>query len=88
MSPDLTPPTNIPQLPEIIVSNPAWSCEVLETPEAALEIKSTPGTLRVWRTQGTGPVFLKIGAKVLYVRRDLYAWLFARGKQQRTRTAA
>lgn len=88
MSLGLTPPPRIPKLPEIIVSNPAWSCEVLATPAAAREIKSTSGTLRVWRTQGIGPSFFKVGHRVYYIRRDLLEWLSAGGTRRSTRAVA
>lgn len=35
-------------------------------------------TLRKWRTQGGGPVFLKLGRAVRYDVADLDAWLTAR----------
>ena len=85
MSTDLT---SLPDFPDFLENNPAWFFEVLEPPEAAQEIKTTPGGLRVMRHRGTGPEFLKLGAKILYVRRDLYEWLLAGGKRRSTRAAA
>lgn len=32
-------------------------------------------TLAVWRSQGKGPIYLKIGRKVLYKEADVMAWL-------------
>ena len=85
MSTDLT---SLPDFPDFLENNPEWFFEVLEPPEAAREIKTTPGGLRVMRHRGTGPDFLKLGAKILYVRRDLYEWLLAGRKRRTTRGAA
>ena len=34
----------------------------------------TPKTLANWRSEGRGPVFVKIGGKVLYDLSDVEAW--------------
>lgn len=34
----------------------------------------SPGTLRNWRSKGSGPPFLKIGKSVLYPLEGLLAW--------------
>lgn len=39
------------------------------------------GTLVNWRTQGTGPRFVKVGARVGYRQSDLDAWLATRERQ-------
>ena len=85
MSTDLT---SLPDFSDFLENNPKWFFEVLEPPEAAREIKTSPGALRVMRHRGTGPEFLKLGAKILYVRRDLYEWLLAGGKRRSTQQAA
>ncbi|WP_454756887.1 helix-turn-helix transcriptional regulator [Cupriavidus campinensis] len=41
-------------------------------------------TLEIWRTQGRGPVFRKIGRAVRYAEADVLAWLDA---QTRTSTS-
>jgi hypothetical protein len=33
------------------------------------------GTLRLWRMQGSGPVYRKIGARVAYTEADLAAYI-------------
>ncbi|TXT26962.1 MAG: hypothetical protein FD131_3958 [Rhodocyclaceae bacterium] len=38
-------------------------------------------TLQVWRTQGQGPSFLKIGRYVRYDRETVMAWINARERQ-------
>ena len=45
------------------------------TPEEAAEfIGSTPGTLSTWRCLGKGPVYVKSGRSVRYLRSDLEAY--------------
>jgi hypothetical protein len=53
---------------------------MIETPllterEAAEFVRHAPGTLQNKRVNGDGPAFLKVGAKVLYRREDLLAWV-------------
>ena len=43
----------------------------------ALRILGTYQTLAHWRSAGTGPAYVKVGAKVFYTGRDLNAWLEA-----------
>ncbi|MFC4293551.1 helix-turn-helix transcriptional regulator [Novosphingobium tardum] len=51
---------------------------LLDTRQAAPRIGVTAGTLENWRTQGTGPRFIKTspgrGGKVLYDPADIEAW--------------
>ena len=47
------------------------------TEESAHYLRCHPVTLRKWRVEGTGPVFIKMGRRVLYRQRDLDAWLMA-----------
>lgn len=52
---------------------------MIETPlltelEAAEFLRHARGTLQNKRVSGTGPAYLKCGAKVLYRREDLLAW--------------
>lgn len=39
------------------------------------ELKNTPRTLALWRQRGIGPPWTKCGAKVLYERVAVLAWL-------------
>ncbi len=42
--------------------------------EAADFLGFTAGTLRVWRSQGKGPNYYKVGSTVRYEMDDLEAW--------------
>lgn len=52
----------------------AWG-RLLNTPETARQLKISGRTLEKYRYRGTGPVFLKIGGRVLYAQEDLDDWL-------------
>ena len=43
--------------------------------ELASEVRRTVATVRRWRVEGTGPVFLRIERAVRYSRVDLNQWL-------------
>ncbi len=47
---------------------------LLRTPEAARLLGLSPRTLEKHRTFGTGPVYRKIGGRVVYAIDDLHAW--------------
>lgn len=44
---------------------------LLSTREAALYLALSPRTLEKWRTRGTGPVYARVGRRVVYRREDL-----------------
>lgn len=46
----------------------------MTTYEAADFLGFTAGTLRVWRSQGKGPNYYKVGSAVRYEMDDLEAW--------------
>lgn len=46
----------------------------MTTYEAADFLGFTAGTLRVWRSQGKGPSYYKVGSTVRYEMDDLEAW--------------
>lgn len=50
--------------------NPSY----MTTYEAADFLGFTAGTLRVWRSQGKGPNYYKVGSMVRYEMDDLEAW--------------
>lgn len=52
--------------------------DLLKNKEAAEYIGVVPGTLPVWRHLGIGPIYLKIGRKVLYRKSDLDTYLESR----------
>jgi predicted DNA-binding transcriptional regulator AlpA len=47
---------------------------LLRTPEAATYVGLSPGTMEKHRTYGTGPVYRKLGNRVVYAIEDLDAW--------------
>ena len=53
------------------------SSEKMKNHEAAAYIGKSPSWLHKSRMTGTGPVYLKIGGAVRYLREDLDAWLDA-----------
>ena len=55
-------------------------------PEAviAAELGQFVKTLSVWRTQGRGPAFVKVGRKTFYRREDVAAWLGTRRRLPQT----
>ena len=47
--------------------------------EAARYVGVSPGVLRLWRAEGTGPTYFRAGSKLIrYLRRDLDGWIEAR----------
>lgn len=46
----------------------------LRTPEAARHLGLSGRTLEKHRTYGTGPIYRKIGGRVVYALADLQAW--------------
>lgn len=47
----------------------------LSTAQLAVRIGLAPITIAIWRHQGRGPRFCKLGSRVLYAERDVQAWL-------------
>jgi hypothetical protein len=43
--------------------------------DAAKELRQTTRTLRLWRQQGIGPAWVKIGRRVFYAEAALLAWI-------------
>lgn len=50
----------------------------LSSNDAAAYLGLTPKTLAVWRCQGTGPVFMKLGRYCFYRKVDLDQWMESR----------
>lgn len=46
----------------------------LKTPDAAVHLGLSPRTLEKHRCYGTGPVFRKLGGRIVYAIIDLDAW--------------
>lgn len=47
----------------------------VRTPEAARLLDLSPRTLEKHRSEGTGPVYHKLGGRVVYAVSDLHAWI-------------
>ena len=45
------------------------------TTDPELEIIATRGTMSQWRHRGEGPRYVRLGGRVLYLGRDINAWL-------------
>jgi hypothetical protein len=54
--------------------NPEILERLLSQDEVAARYQIQPDTVRFWRWSGTGPAWLKVGAKVMYRESDLLAW--------------
>lgn len=64
--------------PSVVVSLDGGA---LTTPLAAEYLGLSPATLETMRTRGGGPVFAKLGRRVVYERKDLDAWVSERKKR-------
>ena len=56
-------------------------CIYLTTREAAAHLGLSTRTLDRYRVSGDGPVFLKFGGRVRYLREDLYHWAKTRRRR-------
>ena len=65
------------------ITNGDIQARFLKTPDAALYVGLSPRTLEKHRTYGTGPVYHKLGGRVVYTVDDLEAWC-ARGIRRST----
>jgi predicted DNA-binding transcriptional regulator AlpA len=52
--------------------------KLLEEKELAERLQVSLGTLRTWRTDGTGPRFHRIGQMIRYAPSDVKDWLLSR----------
>ena len=55
--------------------------DLLTTQEAADLLRLKKTTLEIWRVQGKGPVFVKLGTRVLYERSALEEYATASRKR-------
>jgi excisionase family DNA binding protein len=62
--------------------------EYLTPAEAADLLKLHPQTLARWRTDGTGPRFIKFGRHIRYAKKDLAAWAAANSHQSTAEISA
>lgn len=58
----------------MIETQPPTLPRYLRTPDAARILAISPRTLEKHRVFGTGPVFRKLGGRVVYALSDLEAW--------------
>lgn len=56
--------------PEALAQRPRF----LKTPDAAIHLGLSPRTLEKHRCYGTGPIFRRLGGRVVYAIDDLEAW--------------
>lgn len=55
---------------------------LLTTGETAAKLRLAPETLRVWRWQGVGPAWVKVGRQVLYRLSEVERWIDDRTHQR------
>ncbi|UXS53073.1 helix-turn-helix domain-containing protein [Agrobacterium tumefaciens] len=60
----------------------------VRTPEAARLLDLSPRTLEKHRCDGTGPIYHKLGGRVVYAVSDLQAWIGASARQSTSEAAA
>ena len=63
----------------------AQSAGVWTTKQTADHLECAEVTLRTWRREGIGPVFIRIGRNVRYRPEDVRAWM---SRQRATNTSA
>jgi predicted site-specific integrase-resolvase len=61
--------------------------KLLTNNETAELIGLRPNTLEIWRWQGKGPVYRKVGRLVRYVESDVLKWLDAQARQNTSQYA-
>lgn len=71
----------LPQLADILSTNPGWLDEAVDTVEASRITGVRIATLVTMRSRGGGPLYLvpKGTRLVRYLRRHLYEWLYSGG---------
>lgn len=60
----------------------------VRTPEAARLLDLSPRTLEKHRCDGTGPIYRKLGGRVVYSIADLQAWVDGSARQSTSEAAA
>ena len=81
------PSTELPSLAEILKENPGWLDEAVDTREASRVTNSAESSLETMRVRGGGPIFIKLGKRIVYQRRALFEWLAA-GRRSSTSQVA
>ncbi|RJE84216.1 helix-turn-helix transcriptional regulator [Paracoccus onubensis] len=67
-------------------SDPTWP-RFVRTSEAARLLDLSPRTLEKHRCDGTGPVYRKLGGRVVYTVADLRAWIEGAARQSTSEMA-
>jgi DNA-binding transcriptional MerR regulator len=62
--------------------------QLLTTDQVAELLAIKPHTLRLWRMQGNGPAFLKIGGHVRYKSAVVESWIDAQARISTSQKAA
>jgi hypothetical protein len=57
---------------------------LLLLPEVSEVLRTPVETLRYWRHRGEGPPFFRLGARVVCIEDELYAWIEAQRAADRT----
>ena len=68
----------LPTFADILQANPGWLDEAIDTKEASRITGVAEASLMTQRVRGGGPVFFKLGQKVIYTRRTCFEHLAAR----------
>jgi predicted DNA-binding transcriptional regulator AlpA len=71
---------------QIIKETAMSAIKLLKTPEAAEILGLSPITLEIWRIQGKGPKFRKIGRLVRYAESDIHAYITAATRSNTSQT--
>ena len=61
--------------------------KLLTNNETASLIGLKPNTLEIWRWQGKGPIYRKVGRLVRYVESDVLQWLDAQARHNTSQYA-
>lgn len=56
--------------------------ELMDSEECARMLGVQVATLQQWRTRHTGPPWAKVGAKVIYLRKNVLEWIEKGGDKQ------
>ncbi len=70
-------PPALPSFTDILRENPGWLDEAIDTKEASRITGVAEASLMTQRVRGGGPVFFKVGQKVIYTRRTCFEHLAA-----------
>lgn len=58
----------------IAVADPTETEHAVDEREAAKIVDYTPAAMRLWRREGRGPAFIRVGRSIRYLPSDLRDW--------------